>query len=95
MKADKNTREKTSYTRESIIVPIHIIALTIAFLGPFVVLGYQALHWAKHGEWLSIPISVTGFESWQGLANLPLSLGVFVVVLLLCKVISTFYSDES
>lgn len=95
MKTKNDIKRNDSSTSEFILVLIHITVLVITFVGPFAVLGYQVLHWAKHGVWLSLPISVTGFDSWQGLASLPLSLGILVVGLLLSMLIETFYPGDN
>jgi hypothetical protein len=41
-----------------------------------------------------LPISVIGFESWKGVASLPLSLGAFCVGLGSTVIIASFYPDK-
>ncbi len=80
--------------KEGIVVIFHLLAMAFTILGPIAVFGYQVVHWAKYGEWLSLPISVTGFVAWKGIASLPLSLGVFCVGLVTIFVIVSFYPEE-
>ena len=52
------------------------------------------LYWLKAGDWLPLPLSVIGVESWKGLAKLPLSLGAFVAGLIACRIAVLLYPAE-
>ena len=67
---------------DGLIAGVHGACLTLMLLGPFVVLGGQVLYWLKFGKWLPLPIEIVGLTSLKGIAQLPLSLGVFVTGML-------------
>ena len=89
---ENHINAKMQQMNEDILTGILATLVVFTVFAPLLILAYQAYHWLKDGEWLSLPISVIGFESWVGLASLPLSLGAFVVglvpTIILWKILS-------
>ena len=68
--------------KDRFIIPIfllNLLCIVIMIIGPLGVLGYQCVFWLKHNQWRPLPLSLFGIESWEGLARLPLSLGLFML----------------
>lgn len=73
--------ERTGINLGTLGLVLHVCAITVGLAGPIVVLGYQAFHWLRSGEWLPLSLSTFGFTAWVGLSELALSLVVFLAAL--------------
>jgi hypothetical protein len=96
MRSEKYVTEKG--LREAllhvVLLPVVLFSGAIIF-SPVIALGYQVVHWLKHGSWLPMPLSMgTDYlgitpprAAWVGvqkvvdwILDLPLSLALFVII---------------